>query len=51
MNTRFGRSSTGTGRLRPIALTHRHNRPALVLEDPGGEPQKAWLNFSVSHDG
>src|SRR3979411_2573153 len=23
---------------RPLALTHRHNRMALVLEDPGGEP-------------
>ena len=23
---------------RPLALIHRHNRPALVLEDPGGEP-------------
>ena len=23
---------------RPLALTHCHNRPALLLEDPGGEP-------------
>jgi PAS domain S-box-containing protein len=29
---------------RPLALTHRHNRPALVLEDPGGEPLDRLLS-------
>jgi serine/threonine protein kinase len=28
---------------RPLALTHRHNRMALVLEDPGGEPLDGLL--------
>jgi PAS domain S-box-containing protein len=29
---------------RPLALTHHHNRPALVLEDPGGEPLDQLLS-------
>ena len=29
---------------RPLALTHRHNRPALVFEDPGGEPLDRLLS-------
>jgi PAS domain S-box-containing protein len=32
---------------RPLALTHRNNRLALVLEDPGGEPLDQLLRRSL----
>jgi serine/threonine protein kinase len=32
---------------RPLALTRRHNRTVLVLEDPGGEPLDRWLGRAL----
>src|SRR5258707_9861912 len=32
---------------RPLALTRRDNRPALVLEDPGGEPLDRLLGQAL----